>query len=88
MHANLEGEFNVIIISGLNDFFGEKKMFNAIWEAAANKVYVALIDTLATIITIIGDDDNNIKRKKWYSEIFLCLQVELLKSFLMIKYVL
>ena len=39
-------------------------MFNAIWEAAANKVYVALIDTLATIITIIGDDDNIIKRKK------------------------
>ena len=51
-------------------------MFNAIWEAAANKVYVALIDTLATIITIIGDDDNNIKRKKWFSKIFLCLQIE------------
>ena len=63
-------------------------MFNAIWEAAANKVYVALIDTLATIITIIGDDDNNIKRKKWFSEIFLCLHVELSKPFLMMKYVL
>ena len=62
-------------------------MFNAIWEAAANKVYVALIDTLATIITIIGDDDNNIKRKKWFSEIFLCLQVELSKSSLLMKYV-
>ena len=36
--------------------FSERKKFNAIREAAANKVYVAVIDTLATIITNIGDD--------------------------------
>ena len=73
MYANLRGEFNVIIISGLNDFFGEKK-FNAIREAAANKVYVAVIDTLATIITNIGDDKLQLIQKNHYKKCFFVLK--------------